>query len=55
MRARAARRRRRRARRSTRNQVRSLTEQYDTAARYTLDRVGEILRLLEHAGVYRAR
>src|SRR5262249_55023071 len=33
--------------------VRSLTEQYDTAARYTLDRVGEILRLLEHAGAYR--
>jgi arylsulfatase len=33
--------------------VRSLTEQYDTAARYTLDRVAEILRLLEHAGVYR--
>ena len=34
-------------------QVRSLTEQYDTAARYTLDRVAEILRLLEHAEVYR--
>jgi len=33
--------------------VRSLTEQYDTAARYTLDRVAEILRLLEHAGAYR--
>jgi arylsulfatase A-like enzyme len=33
--------------------VRSLTEQYDTAARYTLDRVAEILRLLEHRGVYR--
>jgi len=33
--------------------VRSLTEQYDTAARYSLDRVAEILRLLEHAGVYR--
>jgi len=33
--------------------VRSLTEQYDTAVRYTLDRVAEILRLLEHAGVYR--
>jgi arylsulfatase A-like enzyme len=34
-------------------QVRSLTEQYDTAARYTLDRVAEILRLLEHADLYR--
>jgi arylsulfatase A-like enzyme len=34
-------------------QVRSLTEQYDTAARYTLDRAGEILRLLQHAEVYR--
>ena len=34
-------------------QVRSLTEQYDVAARYTLDRVAEILRLLEHAEIYR--
>jgi arylsulfatase A-like enzyme len=33
--------------------VRSMTEQYDTAVRYTLDRVGEILRLVEHAGIYR--
>lgn len=33
--------------------VRSLTEQYDTAVRYTLERVAEILRLLEHAEVYR--
>jgi arylsulfatase A-like enzyme len=37
----------------TTSRVRSLTEQYDTAARYALDRVAEILRLLEHAGVYR--
>jgi arylsulfatase A-like enzyme len=37
----------------TTTHVRSLTEQYDTAVRYTLDRVAEILRLLEHAGVYR--
>jgi arylsulfatase A-like enzyme len=33
--------------------VRSLSEQYDTSIRYALDRVAEILRLLEHADLYR--
>jgi arylsulfatase A-like enzyme len=33
-------------------QVRSLTEQYDAAARYTLDRVAEILAVLKHAELY---
>lgn len=32
---------------------RSLVEQYDTAVRYTLDRVGEMLELLDHDGSYR--
>jgi arylsulfatase A-like enzyme len=31
---------------------RSLVEQYDTAVRYTLDRVGEMLELLRHDGSY---
>jgi arylsulfatase A-like enzyme len=31
---------------------RSLVEQYDTAVRYTLDRVGEMIELLRHAGAY---
>jgi arylsulfatase A-like enzyme len=33
-------------------QVRSLSEQYDTAARYTLDSVAAILHVLDHAGLY---
>jgi arylsulfatase A-like enzyme len=33
-------------------QVRSLTEQYDAAARYTLDRVADILAMLKHAELY---
>jgi arylsulfatase A-like enzyme len=33
-------------------QVRSLTEQYDAAARYTLDRVADILAVLKHAELY---
>lgn len=42
-----------RARREIREvHVRSLVEQYDTAVRYTLDRVGEMLSLLERAELF---
>jgi len=37
----------------TRRVQRSLIEQYDVSVRYTLDRVGEMLELLQHAGRYR--
>jgi arylsulfatase A-like enzyme len=35
-----------------RAQLQSLVEQYDTAVRYTTDRVGEMLELLRRTGVY---